>query len=321
VIRFFVATTLLIAQGCQCQPGLPGDTKEQEAQTEEIDSVPPATGDTGPPKPCAIPELEPNDSIDIAQELPMERKACGDFEEPLDLDFWRFELPEDGWIGVRVDAVHLGSIADVHVIVTSDVGVNAGREDNEDNTDATLLFPALAGSYDILIADQAGNGAEERYHYELLATWDKEPVDWTERDLGTNTNAGAAQVVADGARVLGAVDDPTLIAEDWYVIDVPSGKHTLLVSVDAFRMGSPGDFSVFLYNEDLEALPLGCKDSCSSPGCVECEFAVGVVDQERDPIAEYDSPGNELVFIRIREADNRVGFAYWYAMDVSLEGS
>jgi hypothetical protein len=254
-------------------------------------------------------EEEPNNSIDSSTVFLTESLGCGEFGAPLDLDFWTFELPSDGWLGIRVDAASIGSAADVQVIVSSDVGVSAARVDNPEHNDVDLLFPAVVGTYDLLINEENQQGGEDRFPYEVLVTAAKAPVTWTVTDPGTNTNAGAALRVVSGDEIFGQVAD-LFSPEDWYAIEVPPGRHLLTLDVDAYALGSPGDFSVWLYDDRLEALPEGCR---------VCEITGGLGGGDLDPYFEYTSSGNETVFLTIRDVEGRAGPAYWYWIGLTLE--
>ena len=172
-----------------------------------------------------------------------------------------------------------------------------------------LLFPAVAGSYDLLVSEETQQGGADRFFYELLVTTAKAPVQYDTTDPGTNTNAGAALRVDSGERVLGTVAD-LFSPEDWYAMDVPAGRHQLRIDVDAFGLGSPGDFSIWLYDDRLEPLPEGCR---------VCEIDDGATGQERDPYFEYTSNGNETIFVSIRDVESRAGPAYWYWLQLELE--
>lgn len=298
------------AVGCSCDPGLPPDN-DKDDDPPPLDTSPDVvpTGDTAPPPYCTFVEEEPNDTLEDATYLETEQRGCGEFADDLDLDFWELDFLADGWMGVRIDAASLGSAADVQVIVSSDVGVSAARVDNEEFNDVDLLFPAVAGTYQLLINEETQQGGSDRFFYEVLVTTAKSPVQYDTTDPGTNTNAGAALRVDSGERVFGVVAD-LFSPEDWYAIDVPPGRHLLRLNVDAFALGSPGDFTVSLYDDRLEPLPEGCR---------VCEIDGGETAGELDPWYEYTSNGNETVFVSIRDQEGRAGPAYWYWIQLELE--
>ena len=49
--------------------------------------------------------------------------------------------------------------------------------------------------------------------------------------------------------------------------------------------------------------------------------AVGAQGWEFDPWGEYVSPGNESLFFDVVESGGSSGYAYWYTLHVSVEGS
>ena len=311
VLSITLACWVLLAQGCTCRPELPDVSDDPPSEASETqDTAPLETADTGPEPPCAVPEEEPNNSEPDATLLPTEQAACGTFDASLDLDWWVLEFEEDGWLEVRVDAQDIGSTADVAVVLSGDDRI-ATREDNEEHNDVDLLIPATAGAYTLLITEETASSGE-RFFYDLLVTAQKEPFDVDLTDPGTNTSSGAAMVLSSGETVLGLLDD-LVTGEDWYVIDVPPGRHALTIDVEGFAEGSPADTSVWLYDTSLDELPEGCRSNCEIPG--------GAQPGERDPYYVYDSEGNEAVYVRIRDASGHTGPAYWYVLTLWVEAS
>ena len=203
----------------------------------------------------------------------------------------------------------IGSTADVAVVVDGPFG-SVTREGNEEANDVDLLFPVGSGRYDLLITEETASSGE-RYYYDLLATVQKEPFEVDREDPSTNTTASSALVLQSGERVLGFLDD-LATGEDWYVVDVPPGRHLVTIDVQGFAEGSPADTSVWLYDASLDSLPEGCR--------MQCEISDGAQPGERDPYFEYDSGGNEAVYVRIRDTMGRTGAAYWYVLRVDVEG-
>jgi hypothetical protein len=99
---------------------------------------------------------------------------------------------------------------------------------------------------------------------------------------------------------------------DWYSVIVPAGKHTLSFEVVAYDEGSTADLTVRLWDQDLEPLPAGCT---------LCDFNGGVPGVELDPFGEYQSEGNEIVWIQVQEVLGRESPANWYVLTVHVEGS
>jgi len=304
-----LACLVILGQGCQCNPGLPPTSDNSTETNTGGDSASSTTIDTAPPPPCDVPEVEPNNDAATATPLPTELEACGTFEADLDIDWWSVEVEDDGWLGVRVDAQDIGSTADVAVVVDGPFG-SVTRDGNEERNDVDLLVPVGAGRYDILVTEETASSGE-RYYYDMLATVQKEPFEVDRQDPSTNTAAASALVLQSGERVLGFLDD-LATGEDWYVVDVPPGRHLVTIDVQGFAEGSPADTSVWLYDDSLDSLPEGCR--------MQCEISDGAQPGERDPYFEYDSGGNEAVYVRIRDTSGRTGSAYWYVLRVDVEG-
>lgn len=296
--------------GCSCQPGLPSPDAPTETDTGAASPADTSTGDTAPAPPCGAPEIEPNDAVGTATRLPMETIGCGAFDAPLDLDYFAFDLDEEGWVQVKVWARPLGSVADTHLVVTADDGTAATRTDDEGTSDSSLTFPGRPQQYRVQLLEQNGNGETARYFYELVAAVTKPPVAWTRLEVEPNDASASAITVADGDVIFGGMGATS--ESDWYAVAIPPGKHTFTVDVDAYEFGSTGDFSLVLYNAALEPLPLGCRD---------CVIETPPDRFARDPRLVWDSPGNEVLYLRLFEDAGRSGDAVWYAMSVTLEGS
>ncbi|MEQ1568225.1 MAG: hypothetical protein ABMA64_21480 [Myxococcota bacterium] len=253
----------------------------------------------------------------------MEHRGCGAIDAPLDLDYWQFELADDSWLKVEVDAAN-GSIADMSFVLTpEDSSWIAARPDDPESRDGTLIFPAPAGTYLLALSEQAFNGGE-RYGYDVLVSEAKPPVDFVRTETEPNDDAYEAIPVVTGDTMYGTMNGNGAIEDfDWYMITIPAGKHTLSIDVDAFDTFSSADLTVYLYDEDLNKLPEGCRDPCpgADAGCVDCAMKGGITGLELDPIGTYDSPGAEVVWIQVLERYGREGPANWYVLKIGLEGS
>jgi hypothetical protein len=315
-----VGVWAVLAAGCSCQPELPSNSNDDDTTPE--DTAVPQGLDTGPTPPCEVPEVEDNGSPSDANLLPMEVVGCGRLQETADFDYWETTVPADAWVRFAVVSRGLGAIADVHLLVLPDGGVAANREDDEGTTDASLLFPASADDYLITVSEQNFSGDEERFEYELVVSTSKAPLDWDRFEVEPNDDfAGALEVVA-GEVLFG--DMRGGIDNDWYKVDVPSGKHTLTVTVEAFAYGSAGNFSLWLYDQGQSLLPPGCDpDGCGAgqPNCVPCEVFGPPAGFARDPVLEYESLGSETLYWRVAEFESKFGEAYWYTMRVDVEGA
>lgn len=329
--RLLLSAACLVAlpalSACNCRPELPNPpdivATEDTADGDDTGFDVPTEPDTAPEPPCAVPEQEPNNTHDERTPLPMEEQGCGAFPAPNDLDIWEFEHTQEGWLGIEVDARSEGSLADVKLVLTSPGGVFAEREDDEESRDAHLLFPAPPDTYALLINEQNAAGDPTRYFYDVMVSRQKEPVSWNRDEVEPNEAAVAseAMVLASGDRVLGHIGGGS--DQDWFVISVPAGRHTLQMDIDAYSFGSAGDFTVWMYDRNGVPLPVGCfEPGCpdTHPGCTLCGARRGQAGWERDPWRRYESPGDEQVFIQVTEAKGRRGVAYWYLLSVDLEG-
>ena len=309
-----------LAAGCSCQPELPGQGEVQD--DTQIDSAVIEPLDTGPVPPCDVPETEDNGSLADADLLPMELVGCGRLQEAADFDYWDTTVPADAWVRFAVVSRGLGAIADVHLLVLPEGETAAKRDDDEETTDASLLFPAKAGDYSITVSEQNFNGDEDRYEYELVVSTSKAPLDWDRFEVEPNDAFAEAVDVSPGEVIYGDMQGG--IDNDWYKLDIPTGKHTLTVAVEAYAYGSAGNFSLWLYDEGLGLLPVGCNpDGCGpgQPNCVWCEVLGPPAGFARDPILEFESLGSETLYWRVVEYESKYGDAYWYTMRVELEGA
>jgi hypothetical protein len=305
-LRLGMLVAWSLTGGCTCRPDIPVEQTETPDETGAADTAPTRTGDTAPPPPvgpCALFEVEPNGTVAEAFALPTDRYLCGAFDAAADFDYYAVELASDGWLGVYVDAQIRGSLADVTLAVTSDVGVGVERGDDEATRDAHLLFPAPAGRYTVLLLDANFQGDTASFFYELVATVAKKPVDETGVEHEPNGTSDLAQTVRDGDLLLGASDDANDV--DWYAIDVPAGPHRVVLDLDGYALGSPGNFTVWTYPDGLIGNPRVTANGLGGAGF--------------DPYAEVDSSGNERLYVRVEEALGKGGLGWWYALSVRVE--
>jgi len=303
-----IGATALFAVACACQdPPLPDDNTETEDTSDTSDTAP--TGDTGPEPLCDAPEVEPNDTVNEPTELPMDVYGCGGFEEAGDFDHWSFTLADDAWIEVRVAATNDGSLANVGVILSSDSNtVAAARDDNEGDENVDLLFPAPADTYTLNVREESAQFGE-RYTYEVIASQAKEPdfytddgefIDYVE-EPEPNDDPLAAPSLRDGDAILGFSDAQFDV--DHFRVSVPPGRHTLRFEIIAYDEGSVGDFEMTLFDEDLESVKTA---------------RFGEVGFERDPILQYNSNGDELLTLQVRDEEGRGNSAMWYLLLASI---
>jgi hypothetical protein len=309
-------TALLVLTGCKgcvsLQPDGPDDPDLTEETDDTVDSDVLDTEDTGPEPPCAAPEVEPNNSPDQANLLPLERWACGVFETTLDADFWDFEHVEDGWIALQVDAWRRGSRADVDLSLTSeDVDVGFSMQRWQDTPDVLIRFPARVGNYQALLRQTVGNvvdpGQGEDYFYQVRASVTKPPLDWDVFEAD-NDSLETAQLLVTGLtdapfRVFGEVESSG--DQDWYEVVLPAGRQTVTFDVQAHEFGSAGDFALERWREG---------NSRPSSRVVGGRLAF-----EDDPYLTYDSFEAERVFVRVVEENTEDGAPFWYVLTVTVE--
>jgi hypothetical protein len=296
------AISTILLGGCECRPSLDSHTPPPD-DTAKPDTTPPP-GDSGAANldgPCTLDEVEPDDFEASAMVIPTDVYLCGDFSKPADSDYFAITLAEDGWLGVYVDAQTRGSLADVLATVTNDADISAFRDDDDLSRDAHLLFPASAGTYSIWLQDENLAGGAG-YDYELVASVAKPPVVPTKSEVEPNDDDETAMRVSDGDVILGGTGGTN--DQDWYAIVVPVGSRTLVLDVDAYSLGAPGDYTVWLYEY--------------GPSVSASEYA-NDLDGGKDPYVAYQSAGDETLYFRVTEQKLKGGPAYWYAIRVSLE--
>lgn len=305
----------LLMWGCNscrsCQPELPDTDVDTDVEDSSVDTDPDDTDtdipDTDLPAHCLVNGFEP-DSPSSPTTLPFEQLACGEFANPVDADWWDFDVELDGWVKLRVDARTLGSRADPAVVITRDGAPWADARDLNDGVEDVLLkFPALAGHYQVFVNEELLAGGPDEFFYEMLISKSKPPVDaWDIDDTEPNNTSATAQLLPDAAKtvILGGADvDADL---DVYKIHVPSvpERATYTFDVDAYEFGSPADFRL---------------DIRDSAGTLLSSVIHGQEGWERDPWGQIDSFGDEDLFVTVREELSHEGPAYWYLLTVTRE--
>lgn len=297
--------------GCQCGPGpIVDDPDDPVVEESPVDDTELEVDDSGPEPPCQQPEVEPNNSFDEANELSMERQACGEFQTVVDADFWTFTLTEPAWLGVEVDAFRLGSEADVSVAISSaETGVSAGINYYHGTPDVFVHFPSPPGTYDVLVRQTVGafggQGEGPRFFYELIATSSKPPLDW-QLDEAANESLEAAMPVLSAAspapvRVFATLS--TLADQDWFRVDVPAGRHRLQARVLAHEYGSMGNFMIERYR---------------TSGQLAARATDGQIGWEADPWMEVRTVAAETMLFRVIEEAGSYGLPMWYVLELSL---
>jgi hypothetical protein len=325
------------AGGCSCRPiNITGDDDDDNVDQTDDTFTTTETGDTGPEPPCAAPEIEANNSPDAATLLPMEQRGCGAIDPQFDADYWSFTLEDDGWLTVEAEAGS-GSIANMTFLLEpvelfdplADDSWSASRADGRETLDASLTFLAPAGIYSLLVTEQEFEGGS-RHGYDVLVTESKPPVEpWSRVEVEANDYVDEAEPISAGDVVYGTMDgNGALNDSDWYSVTIPAGRHLLHVDIEAYDVGSSADLSVYFWDANLEALPLGCKQVCgTAPGCIPCEIKGGNTAADYDPEGTYDSLGAEVVYIQVTAAKSCAGSgqpcpdgpANWYTLWIDLE--
>ncbi len=311
-------TPFLFLLGCAAcsacfQPNLDDverdDSDEQEHSEEEsgLDSPP----DTTPPPPCPQPEEEPNNNSGSAFPIEMESWACGLFESALDFDVYTFEMDEDGWLEVDIDAASRGSAADVILSLESEDGLTAAAYRGDESSDPRIVVPVPAGTWEVWLNELSQDyGGDQDYH--LLATVTKRPVSWNrnseEFETPNNTNADA-MVLESGDVVWGVIDAST--AFDWYVWQSPNDgeKHLLRVSITAMSEGSPLNPRLQRYDLDaqgeVQSFPTESWDSDPNSASMDPKVELHGTDQD--------------IYMKVRHTPTtQTGELYWYVLSFEV---
>lgn len=299
---------LLSCKGCSaCGPAFPDNSQNNNSTPPpERDTVADDTGE-GPPPPCDVPEVEPNDTRSEAQELPMEAWACGTIATQNDADVFRFEVPEAGWLKVWARGADIGSNADLQLVLAdSDDRITGYSVHQPNSTDPLLIVPVDEPlSLYAAVSDQfSGYGDDEIWR--LIASMTKPPVSWNAEeaeglDVGDNDTLATGESVESGDRVLGTVasgDD-----RDWYLVSLPAGiKATIEAKIEAFDYGSPLHAHIYIYDPD------GNKKK-------------GKQDATGDPELSYSTSDGGDWAVLVKSASGSGSPLYWYVLDltVSLE--
>lgn len=294
----FVLTLGCSGRGCGTPP-LDDDVR--------VDTGPEETGDSDTDEgtgPCTLPEVEPNGSEAQAVTLPLETTGCGTFLGDLDIDYWLVDFTATGWLSISVDSRSIGSPADPGLLLTSESGAGVHVGDSVSGEDIHLVFPTEPDRYHAMLAEvQSGQGGEG-HTYEIMASWAKAPVSYNLDEEEPNNQPVEAQPLESGDLVLGWLEDA--IDSDWYSVELPSGKQTLELDIDAWEFGSAGNFKILVYDEDDNSLG---------------SWPSGEMGWEVDPKVTLTVAGNQTLRFRVAEEANRSSTLCWYLMRVTLEGT
>ncbi|MCB9663088.1 MAG: hypothetical protein H6732_03175 [Alphaproteobacteria bacterium] len=294
-----------------CPPTLePVDDKDGDTDADTDVSAPDSgPDDTGLPPlvRCAVTEVEPNATTTDATALPREVRACGQFTDRFDVDTWAFEVVQEGWLGVEVDAYAIGSEADITVTLSSPgLGLTVVASSWGQLPDARLMLPAQPGPYFVSIRQEGSRqmGGED-YFYEVLASASKPPVETDIREAEPNP-LGSPQVLGAARSVFGDVDASA--DEDWFALEVPVGLPTLRLAVVAEALGSQADMALVV--RTVGGTELGRTSTAEAGSSIDPSISLPSVDA-----------GTVLIGVIAEGRPTDVGAPYWYALSVSLEGT
>jgi hypothetical protein len=290
-----------------CRPDFPdlpdGNSTVPPGTDTDTDTAPDSAPiDSGPPARCDVEEVEPNDTPDAMQVLPMEQWACGGFSKYLDSDWLSVTPTQSGWVKIEVQAASRGSSADPQIQVFGDVD-SALVGDGFLTTDPLLVFPAPdLETYRLALAETNLLYGDD-YGWYILASLTKEPVSWDFVEAEPNDTWLEAQEFHLDETLFGTIGEAGDF--DWYKITTPAdGEVTLDFDVTAFTEGSAADLMLVLYDAD---------------GATEIKRSYsGEISYDRDPLFQKKTiaAGSEL-YLLARTEDDKGSRFHWYTLSIS----
>jgi hypothetical protein len=286
-----------------CQPQLPSGDEDGRIDT----SPPPDTGDTavedtGPPPMCELEEVEPNNSVEQVQALPMEVWACGHFDVAFDTEFFEFETIEPGWVEVTVEAAARGSSADAQVdVINTGTGDSVHVSGSYLSTDPRVVFPLDAPATFQAAVGESQYLSGEDYRWYLMASMVKRPVEWTVTETEANDSWDTANVFTMGDTVFGRLSAPDDF--DWYKITTDEVPQTVTFNVVAYQQGSPANIILKLYRSDGTTL-------------IRADRA-GEIDYDPDPWFTQRSTDATEWYLLVRTEDDLGSPYHWYTLTIS----
>lgn len=294
--------------GCKsCIGDLPGDNNNNnntDTAPRDTDTEDTAPVDTGPPPPCAIPEVEPNNTLGAAQALELETWACGVLETKGDFDYFRFETEKAGWIKIWARGQDLGSSSDLQLALTDPADdYSAVSTTSVDNLDPLILFyAARPGTFYVNVSDQYyGYGSD--YIWELIASAAKAPLVWSDDEVEPNDVLADAQAAQSGETYFGIVSSGSDL--DWFVLDLPEGENTITARIYAWNYGSPLLSRLRLYDPDATKV----KD---------INYGENATDPDAILTYKTSTPGPWGVLVSSRTSAGG-SEAYWYVLELTVE--
>jgi len=304
-----LALCVLGALACVgCKKSLPDDDVDPVDSDTPQDSDPGAEDTDGPAPRCAVDEVEPNDGPTTATVLGLETRGCGTVGGPLDQDVWSFDLVEEAWVAVRVDAARLGSRADVQATLAGgDTQLGVTGFDVADGTDVRLVVPAGAGAFTLTVGPQGSQGGGDDSFYEVLASVTKPPLeaDVAEGDNGDPEDPQplvSAITPPAGTVLVGTLSGPTEV--DHYAVEVPAGRHRVQVAVQAQALGSPLDARLVVDDEGERTV---VDDS--------------LFGASADPVWEATFTGAASLVLELSGQGGTAAPGAWYGLRVTMEAA
>ena len=305
---------LFACSACVSCVELPLDkSEEQQPSNEPAEDSPPLdtaddTAENFDPPPCPVMEIEPNGTYDDAQYIPMETWFCGEFSEPVDLDVFEFDFPEEGWLKVWIRAQDLGSTADTLVSIKNGSNTALSTFYGE-STDPVLIVPVKEGMTISAAIQEQYNGFGENHFWEALFTQVKPPIEYnmTETDASNNGMADG-QYVESEDRVFGIIENN--YDRDWYLLELPEGTHKMTLSIEANQFGSPIDAMIYLYPPEALIDPETSYTKYRNHG---------LNPNSTDPYLTYTTDKAGTWGIQIKTFNNSGSDFYWYVLDVQVE--
>ena len=284
----------------------PFDTAVDDPEPEDSGVPPPP-----PPTACANNEMEPN-GVNEPQDLPLEEWMCGIFGEPIDNDYFAFEIEEESWLRVWVRAAELGSFANPRAFLLDedDGDFSASFEDSYLSSDIDRTIKLDKGR-DLKIGlleqeigtTQFGEEFEWRMRVSIVkapVTWNaEEPVDDNGDDF--NNNSASPDIVADGDRVFGRMEKT---GNDWYAIDLTDERTEVVIQTDAWIHGSPLNPELRVKGPDGETIDYAYTHLSDSNYDARVAFTAQEAGQYLIKLSPFGGFG---------------GQPYWYVLDVSAQ--
>lgn len=314
-----VLSAMFLLEGCvkSCfQPGIPSDDR---IDTQKEESDPPDSPvdskdspvDTTPPPPCDQPEAEPNYNSAVANQVLMEYYACGTFETLADFDVFTFDMPEQNWLRIDVDAADRGSAAYPILTLDSDEGFTAGATRGPNSNDPYIVVPTPEADTWFVWLTDAQQGYGEGFTYRFMASSVKAPVSWTHSEIEGHDTLATAMPITEDMTVYGTADSATEF--DWYSFKTPDERSSITVTINAHKLGSPLISRLMLYELDV--------DDAGN----EVEKLINYWDESSstaslDPDFTLSNEGGETWYLKVRYLPTfQYGPLYWYTLDIDVE--